>query len=456
MPALARDAGWSMKSGFLLFVIAAFAIAIGYLELRHHEERSVWQTERVTLTTRLEHAERQAEDYADKLSSIDHFWQNEQASTQRLAELNGQILDAAADLARLESDRAVADQRAEDALKDLKHQVRSLSSIEIDVAALDKRRGHLVRQVETVEERLQSAEFGAAERQKRAEELDRDIAGLAMRKETLLANLKVVERDNVDDALAKVVAKVEQGVPAPEAVKPGPPAPPTDVEQRPASDTETADGNATRGLYQFSSLSLDSDPPPQAASEGGKGGLPPKSGRQDVGQDDEASAANWAEDQYLLGLRLVSSAEQSSSTRELNEAILAFRAVLDEWPRDRDPMRWAIAQSDLGYALALLGKRRDDTSLLSKAVEACDDALTVIKRDRAPLLWAAAQHHLGVSLGGLADLNGDQDVKLRSIEALTLALDAFKGEGANADAKKVEGRLRHAYNSLPQPKADQP
>lgn len=455
MPALARDAGWSMKSGFLLFVIAVFAIAIGYLELRHQKERSIWQTERVSLTTRLEHAERQADDYADNLASIDHYRRSEQASTKRLAELHGQILDAAADLTRLESDRVVADQRAAAALSDLKQQVRSLSAIEIDVAALDKRRGHLVRQVETVEERLQSAEIGAAERQKRAEELDRDIAGLAIRKETLLANLKVVEREKVEDALAQVVAAVERRVDPSAAAAPVEATPSTDGD-RPIAKTDDSDGNSTRGLYQFSSLSLEADTPTQAEPEGGKGGLPPKSSDNDIGSDEEAKAANWAEDQYLLGLRLVSSAEQSSSTRELNEAILAFKVVLDEWPRDRDAMRWAIAKSDLGYALALLGKRRDDRGLLEKAVEACGDALSVLKRDQAPLLWAAAQHHLGVSLGGLADLKEDQNGKLKSIEALTLALDAFKNEGADTDAKKVELRLRQAYTDLPQQQADQP
>jgi hypothetical protein len=448
-----------MKSGLLLFVIAVSAAAVGYLELRHQNERSIWQTEKSDLTTRLEHAERQAMDYASSLASIDQRRRDEQASSARLAELKGQILDAAADLARLESDRTVASQRADAALGDLKEQVRSLSTIEIDVAALDKRRGQLVRQVETVEERLQDAEIGAAERQKRAEELDRDIAGLAIRKETLLANLKAVEREKAEDALAEVVALVEKDAEPTSPTAPEKPAQqavadiPSPSESLPLS-AEEDDGEKTRGLYQFSSLSLDEGIPATEDSEGGKGGLPPQSSGSETGADDKAGAANWAEDQYLLGLRLVSSAEQSSSTRELNEAVLAFKAVLAEWPKDRDPMRWAIAQSDLGYAMALLGKRRDDVGLLEKAAEACGDALSVLTPNKAPLLWAAAQHYLGVSLGGLADLQGDQDVKLASIEALTLAVDAFKREGAETDAKKAELRLRQAYADLPKTQAD--
>ena len=438
-----------MKSGFLLFVIAVSTAVVGYLELRHQKERSLWQTERTNLEILLKHAEREAEDYAKNLASIQRYQRDEQSSAERLAELKGQTLDAAAELARLESDRTVAAQRAEAALSDLKEQVRSLSTIEIDVTALAKRRIQLMRQVETVEERLQNAEIGAAERQKRAEELDRDIAGLAIRKETLLANLKSVEREKVEDALAEVVAKVEESAEPSAVIAPAPQeafaAAPLPVPQ--------SDQSKTRGLYQFSNLSLDYDIPSAADPEGGQGGLPPSSAQNDTRTDD---AQAWAEDQYLLGLRLVSSAEQSSSTRELAEAILAFKAVLAEWPKEREPMRWAIAQSDLGYAMALLGKRQDDVRILKKAAAACDDALSVLKRDQAPLLWAAAQHHLGVSLGGLADIKGDQDVKLASIEALTLAVDGFKSEGADTDAKKVELRLREAYADLPETTVNQP
>ena len=442
-----------MKSGFLLSIIAVSAAAVGYLELRHQKARSLWETERTSLTTRLEHAEREAQDYGNSLASIAQYQRDEQASAKRLADLKGQILDTAADLARLESDRTVAAQRAEAALNDLKQQVRSLSTIEIDVAALAKRRVQLVTQVETVEERLQDAEIGAAERQKRAEELDRDIAGLAIRKETLLANLKSVEREKVEDALAEVVAKVEKNA------EPSLDAAPANLLQEAEAVAQAplplpkSDRGKRRGLYQFSNLTLDDGISASTASEGGQGGLPPSS-EQDAAGTGDADA--WAEDQYLLGLRLVSSAEQSSSTRELTEAVLAFKAVLAEWPKQRDPMRWAITQSDLGYAMALLGKRQADLDLLERAAAACDDALSVLKRDQAPLLWAAAQHHLGVSLGGLADIRGDQDVKLDAIEALTLAVEGFRREGANSDADKAELLLREAYTDLPETTAGQP
>ncbi|MGI9485931.1 MAG: hypothetical protein ACR2RF_08630, partial [Geminicoccaceae bacterium] len=139
----------------------------------------------------------------------------------------------------------------------------------------------------------------------------------------------------------------------------------------------------------------------------------------------------------------------NSGTRELNDAILAFKAVLGEWPKQRDPMRWAIARSDLGYALALLGKRQRNAGILEQAAVACRDALGQFKRSETPLLWAAAQHHLGVSLGGLADVSGDSDLRQASIEALEEAVAVFNNAGAAGDAQKVERRLREASAQIP-------
>ncbi|MEM7044209.1 MAG: hypothetical protein AAF543_15475, partial [Pseudomonadota bacterium] len=157
---------------------------------------------------------------------------------------------------------------------------------------------------------------------------------------------------------------------------------------------------------------------------------------------------------YLLGLRLLSTAERSSGTRELSDAILAFKAVLGEWPKQRDPKRWAIARSDLGYALALLGKRTADVGVLEEAAAASRDALLELGRWETPLLWAAAQHHLGVSLDGLAEVREDSDLRQASIEALEQAIDAFKQAGANDDARKVERRLRESNAALPTETAD--
>ncbi len=433
-----------MRAGLFLLVITASVCALGYLEIRHQAERENWRAEAARLDGRLDAAERLAEERAKALSDVENGDRGEKEAKAKLAGLEAQILDAATELARLESDRAVARDRADTALLDLKSQVRALTSIEMDMAALGERRRRVEHEVMMVEERLHQAEIGAAERQKRSEALDRDIAGLAIRKETVLANLGAAERAMAANALASVVEQSREMAALSARKTPEPP--PTPVRQTTASIAEDAaapDRDRTRGLYQFGSLSAE-----PTAVNGGQGGLPPPSSTPERAEQ-EGGAANWAEDQYLLGLRLLSTAEQNSGTRELNDAILAFKAVLGEWPKQRDPMRWAIARSDFGYALALLGKRQGDPSILEQAAAACRDALGQFKRDEAPLLWAAAQHHLGDSLGGLADIGDDPNFRKASIQALEEAVAAFKDAGADGDAQKAEKRLREASAQTP-------
>lgn len=444
-----------MKAGLLLLVITTSVGAIGYLEIRHQAERETWRAETSSLSGQLTAAEHLAEEQAQALSDMNRDGRREAEAVAELAELEARIIDTAAELARLESDRAVARDRADTAISDLKDQVRALTTIEMDMATLGKRRQHIVHEVERIEERVLQAEVGAAERQKRSEALDRDIAGLAIRKETLLANLGAAERSMATQALARMVETSAAIAKLSTPEKPTPAEEPIRQAALPAAILEgdtVEKRDRSRGLYQFGSLSAE-----PSAVNGGQGGLPPPSSslEKSTEADQEERASNWAEDQYLLGLRLLSSAEQNSGTRELDDAILAFKAVLGEWPKQRDPVRWAIARSDFGYALALLGKRRENAGILEQATTACRDALSQFKRGETPLLWAAAQHHLGVSLGGLADISDDQDLREASIEALEEAVAAFKEAGAEGDARKAERRLREA-NAQPSAAAARP
>ena len=421
-----------MRPHALLLILAAGVGALGYQEVSRQAERETWRLETSRLNGELERAEGVASRRMRTLASVEEHERKINEAAAELAKLEGRILDATAELAMLESDRAVARDRAETALDDLKKQVRSLTKIEIDMAGLNRRRHRLQDQVDMVEERLQQAELGAAERQKRAETLDRDVAALAVRRETLQASLEGIERTMAEKALA-MEAMDQMDAAA------SPPATASAVDTEPIPDSADDDGqDRALGLYQFSSLSAE----PEAGSPG-QGGLPPSEE-----QAREAGSAGWAEDQYLLGLDLLATAERSSGTRELNEAILAFKAVLGEWPKERDPMRWAIARSDFGYALALLGKRQGSADVLERAAAACREALNMFERNDTPLLWAAAQHHLGVSLGGLADMAGDQGLLQESIEALEQAIVTFKNAGAATDARKAESRLQEATAKL--------
>lgn len=436
-----------MRPYALVLILAVGVGALGYQEISRQAEREKWRAETTRLNDELERAEGLENERLQTLAStLDHDRKIEEAAA-KLAKLEERILDAAAELAMLESDRAVAKGRAEAALDDLKMQIHALTKIEMDMAGLGQRRHRLQNQIGVVEAQLRQAEKGAAERQKRAEALDRDIAGLAVRRETLLASLEAVERTMVEKALAMEVREsMDAAASPPVAAASSPPKAPAEASvpilaSRSAPVIEGADDDGqdrTLGLYQFSSLSAEPD-----VESPGQGGLPPSRERAD-----EVGSTGWAEDQYLLGLDLLSTAERSSGTRELNEAILAFKAVLGEWPKQRDPMRWAIARSDFGYALALLGKRQGNPETLERAALACREALAMFEQNETPLLWAAAQHHLGVSLGGLADMAGDQGLRQASIEALEQAIATFKNAGAATDARKAESRLREATAKL--------
>ena len=137
-----------MKPALLLVVITASASALGYLEIRHQAEREAWRAEVSRLGGRLDAAERLAEERAKTLADAKKDNRREKEAKAELAELEVQLLDAAAELARLESDRVVARGRADTALLDLQDQVRALTTIEMDVAALGKQRQRLQNEVE--------------------------------------------------------------------------------------------------------------------------------------------------------------------------------------------------------------------------------------------------------------------------------------------------------------------
>ena len=424
-----------MRSSLTLLAIALFGAAAGYLELRHQAERETWRAETAGLTWDLERAEVLAATRGRLLADIKREqWRRQEASAE-LAGLKEDILDAAVELAQLESNRSVAADRADTAMHDLKKQVSVLTTIEMDLATLNKQRHRLQQDVELVQKRLVDAELGAAEREEYAEQLDRAIAALAVRREVLEATLDAAEKVGVETASVDVAAAL--GSPEVKEIQPPKPipavAPAAIAEEDPRDEHDR-----TRGLYQFGSLSAQ----PEAADPDQTGAVP----SLEAPKKDEAE--DWAEKQYLLGLSLLSTAEQNSGTRELNDAILAFKAVLGEWPKKRDRIRWAIARSDLGYALALLGKRQGRVGVLEEAVAASRDALGEFEKSRMPLLWAAAQHHLGVSLGGLADVQGDQDQRQAAIEALEKAIATFKGAGSDEDVRKVARRLREASAGL--------
>ena len=95
--------------------------------------------------------------------------------------------------------------------------------------------------------------------------------------------------------------------------------------------------------------------------------------------------------------------ERESGTARLDEAVVAYRAALEERTRERVPLDWAATQNNFGNALKALGERESGTARLDEAVVAYRAALEERTRERVPLDWAATQNNLGNALKALGE-----------------------------------------------------
>ena len=102
--------------------------------------------------------------------------------------------------------------------------------------------------------------------------------------------------------------------------------------------------------------------------------------------------------QNNLGAALQTLGERESGTERLEQAVVAYRAALEERTRERVPLGWAATQNNLGNALQTLGERESSTERLEQAVVAYRAALEERTRERVPLDWAMTQNNLGAAL----------------------------------------------------------
>ncbi len=88
-----------------------------------------------------------------------------------------------------------------------------------------------------------------------------------------------------------------------------------------------------------------------------RGGVHPRAGTARLGGDTEQSRQ-----------RALDSRGRESGTARLEEAVVAYRARLEEYSRERVPLDWAATQNNLGTALWILGGRESGTARLEEAV----------------------------------------------------------------------------------------
>ena len=432
-----------MKAAALFASVAALAIVAGaYSTARHHAEREAWRLESERLSAEIADLERQVEIESTRRNSQRPHSGSEQAlvvANEQLSAIEAEILKNRAELVQLKSDRLVADEYAKSSFEKLRQQVRKTTEIEQDLTELHSRRLHIRNRIAEANEKVDSLTAVITDRQDDAAALDRKIAELAIREEVARSRLAIAEEaappvastDLPDEMSVKRSAPVKTAeTPAPKAE--------ASIENAALSDQDRS-----KGLYRFKSLTVDqglggpdSSAENEAASE------------NDRAADEKTASDAWALKQYELGRTLVARSENISGIRELNEAVLAFKAVLNEWSRDQNPERWAAAQSNLGYALTLLGKRQGSVGTLESAAIACRNALAEIKQDRTPLLWATAQYNLGLTLSGMAEIKNDEALWKNAIEALQQSAEAFGEEGAGREEARAQDRLKNAHDEL--------
>uniref|UniRef100_UPI00249156FE hypothetical protein n=1 Tax=Litoreibacter halocynthiae TaxID=1242689 RepID=UPI00249156FE len=145
---------------------------------------------------------------------------------------------------------------------------------------------------------------------------------------------------------------------------------------------------------------------------------------------------SWARTQHSLGITLRTLGERESGTTRLEESVMAFRSVLEEYTQDNAPWDWALAQYNLGKTLSLLGERENGTVRLEEAILAYRAALEETSRDKYPLRWAAAIEFLGLTEMLIFQKNGETTYLTRAKSNVALALEVYKAANATSDIEK--------------------
>lgn len=462
-----------MKAAVLFATIAALAIVAGaFSAARQQAERDAWRVESGRLRAEIAALERRVDDGRSRRQPqsqpSDGRVQALNDARARLSMIEAEILENRAALVQLKSDRLVAEEYARSSLETLRRQVRKTTEIEQDLAVLQSRRLQIRNHIDSAEEKTKELAGIISTRQEYATSLDQRIAELVIRQEVASSRLGLTEQEEalrlaaLESLEAVKASPVEAEPPArtveAAAVEPEPklraetavsaagaPVVEAPVVETPVNEGADLDQDRSKGLYRFKNLSVE---PGLGGPAVGAGDETEVAARTDDAKTDRTASDEWASKQYDLGRALVTRGERNSGTRELNEAVLAFRAALGEWPKDRDALRWAVTQSDLGYALALLGQRQRDVGVLEEAAIACRGALAEIVQDRTPLLWATAHYNLGLTLSGMATIRDDEILWQNAIEALQQSVDVFEGAGAGAEASKATRRLQDAHTQL--------
>jgi tetratricopeptide (TPR) repeat protein len=145
-----------------------------------------------------------------------------------------------------------------------------------------------------------------------------------------------------------------------------------------------------------------------------------------------------------LGNALVNLGTRESGTAKLEEAVVAFREVLEIETRERVPLQWAATQNNLGNALLVLGQRESGTAKLDEGVAAYREALKERTRERVPLDWALSFGNQGVALMLLAERRRDAAMAKTALSQINAAFETTRDGGNVPRAASYQQQLPRA------------
>ena len=157
---------------------------------------------------------------------------------------------------------------------------------------------------------------------------------------------------------------------------------------------------------------------------------------------------NWAATQNNLGIALLTLGERESGTERLEQAVVAYKAALEEYTRERVPLDWAMTQNNLGNAFLTLGKRESGTEHLERAVVAYKAALEEYTRERVPLNWATTQNNLGNALAALGERENGTGRLKQAVDAYKAALEECTRERVPLNWATTQNNLGNALRTL--------
>ena len=157
---------------------------------------------------------------------------------------------------------------------------------------------------------------------------------------------------------------------------------------------------------------------------------------------------DWAMTQNNLGNVLQILGQRDSGTARLEEAVIAYKSALEERTRDKVPLDWAMTHNNLAAALRCLGERESGTARLEEAANAYKAALEERTRDKMPLDWAMTQNNLGIALTAIGVRENDTGRLVEAVNASKAALKERTRDKVPFDWAMTQNTLGTALSAL--------